>query len=359
MKRIKSTVLCIAGVAIMAAPVAYGDGLIANHTLTGHWQEIPTEIINQVVDNSRIYYVHTSHGSQLITGLSQVHDIDNRFPDLNYYPYQIVDQVGNDLGYEGDTSWAAPTRTYLDAYPECTIVMFSWCGGVSYNTEAGIDIYLNKMNSLEAQYPNVAFVYMTGHLDGDGPSGNLYQRNNQIRQYCIANSKVLYDFADIESYDPDGTYYPDVNDACEWATDWCDDPGNGCDNGCDCAHSHCFNCRLKAQTFWCLLAYLEGWRPTAIDLQTQNMPDSYTLSQNHPNPFNAETTISYHLLQAGEVRLEVFDIRGTFLERLVDNFQLAGDYQITFGGKDMASGVYLYKIKAGSFEKSHKMILIK
>ncbi len=60
------------------------------------------------------------------------------------------------------------------------------------------------MNQLETDYPDVTFVYMTGHLNGTGPEGNVNTRNNQIRNFCIENHKVLYDFADIESYDPDG-----------------------------------------------------------------------------------------------------------------------------------------------------------
>ena len=58
---------------------------------------------------------------------------------------------------------------------------------------------------LETDYPKITFVYMTAHLDGSGADGNTNQRNEQIRAYCRANNKVLFDFADIESYDPDGT----------------------------------------------------------------------------------------------------------------------------------------------------------
>ena len=60
------------------------------------------------------------------------------------------------------------------------------------------------MNQLETDYPDVKFVYMTGHLVGSGQQGNLNQRNEQIRAYARANNKILYDFADIESFDPDG-----------------------------------------------------------------------------------------------------------------------------------------------------------
>ena len=62
------------------------------------------------------------------------------------------------------------------------------------------------------------FVYMTGHLDGYGLTGNLHIRNEQIRAYCAANKKILYDFADIESYNPDGVYFgdKDANDNCDY-----------------------------------------------------------------------------------------------------------------------------------------------
>jgi len=62
------------------------------------------------------------------------------------------------------------------------------------------------MNDLERDFPDVHFVYMTGHLDGSGLTGNLHLRNEQIRNYCRENKKILYDFADIECYNPDGTY---------------------------------------------------------------------------------------------------------------------------------------------------------
>ena len=63
------------------------------------------------------------------------------------------------------------------------VVIWSWCGGVSDNTEEGINIYLNAMNQLEEDYPDVKFVYMTGHLDGTGEEGNLHIRNEQIRKF--------------------------------------------------------------------------------------------------------------------------------------------------------------------------------
>jgi len=103
---------------------------------------------------------------------------------------------------------------------------------------------------------------MTGHLDGGGPEGNLYARNNQIRDYCRDNAKILFDFADIESYDPDGEYYPEESDWCYWCETWCathDCPTGDCVDDEGCAHSVCFNCYQKGRAFWWMMARLAGW----------------------------------------------------------------------------------------------------
>jgi hypothetical protein len=177
-----------------------------------------------------------------------------------------------DLGNPNRTAWEAATRTYLNAHQEINVVIWSWCGQVSSATSDDIVTYLNLMNGLERDYPSVKFVYMTGHLDGSGLSGNLHLRNEQIRVYCTANKKILYDFADIESYNPDGIYFGDKipNDNCDYDTD-----GNGVRDGtwaiewqnahpgewynCGSAHSQPLNANQKAYAAWWLWARLAGW----------------------------------------------------------------------------------------------------
>jgi len=151
------------------------------------------------------------------------------------------------------------------------MVMWSWCGGCSDNTEAGINIYLNAMNQLEIDYPDVTFIYMTGHLDIYAYT-NLKARNQQIRDYCIANNKILFDFADIESYGPDGTFYDYAHDSCgyydgpggsllgNWAIEWTAAyPSSELSWSCSCAHSQNVNCNLKARAFWWMMARMAGW----------------------------------------------------------------------------------------------------
>jgi hypothetical protein len=255
-----------------------GDGIIIDHLCT-KLPAIPSEWITAAKDNLHIAYSHTSHGSQLTTGMTGL--VSYKGPSftwnnggndgaLDLHDYAI----SGDLGNPDRTAWASRTRTYLAANPDVNVIIWSWCGQVSSATEADIDTYLDLMNNLELDFPAVKFVYMTGHLDGTGLTGNLHLRNEQIRRYCSDNEKILYDFADIECYDPDGIYYGDKrpNDACDydtdgngsldgnWAVKWQNSHSQGVDwFNCASAHSQPLNANQKAYAAWWLWARLAGW----------------------------------------------------------------------------------------------------
>ncbi|MBU0498294.1 MAG: hypothetical protein KKC68_05875 [Candidatus Thermoplasmatota archaeon] len=229
------------------------EPIIADHEAAANFENIPDEYLSSVHDDFHIYYGHTSHGSQIMTGIHTIELLNSSYDPPFFH------EVGDDLGHNGDVSWVPDIRNYLDATPACNMVMMSWCGGCSDNTEEGINTYLDAFTQLELDYPQVTFVYMTGHLDGTGAAGNLYARNNQIRAFCNVNDKILFDFADIESWDPDGNYYPDDSDACNWCYEWCS--SNDCPE-CGCAHSHCFNCYLKGKAWWWMTARVSGWNQT-------------------------------------------------------------------------------------------------
>lgn len=254
----------------LSATVSQAEAIIADHVAVAAFDEIPLSVVEDIGTNYNIYYVHTSHGSQIMTGIDMLYDEDNNYDPPTFY------ERSDDLGHVGDTSWVAHTRTYLDNTPACNMAMFSWCGGCSDNTEAGISIYLAKMEDLEADYPAVTFIYMTGHLDGGGVAGNLYARNNQIRAYCVANDKILFDFADIESWDPDGNYYPDESDGCAWCSDWC--AIYTCPTCGGCAHSHCFNCYLKGKGWWWMMARISGWNSATAPEVDSTSPDQNALN---------------------------------------------------------------------------------
>ena len=259
---------------------------------------------------------------------------------------------------------------------DVNVVIWSWCGQVSSATEADINTYLDLMNELENDYQYVKFVYMTGHLDGTGINGNLNVRNEQIRNYCLTNGKILYDFSDIESYDPDGNYYldKDANDNCDydsdgngsldknWAIDWQNSHTINVDwYDCSAAHSQPLNGNLKAYAAWWLWAKLAGWNSTSgIENPAEPSLVNFQLFQNFPNPFNPNTSISFTLTKRNYVTLKVYNQLGSEIEILANLLLPEGYYKYSFNSNSYSSGVYFYRLQVGSeFSDSKKMILLK
>jgi hypothetical protein len=85
----------------------------------------------------------------------------------------------------------------------------------------------------------------------------------------------------------------------------------------------------------------------------------YYLSQNYPNPFNPVTNLKFGNSKPEFVSLKVYDVLGNEIKTLVNEFKPAGNYSVTFDASDYSSGVYYYKITAGSFGQVKKMLLLK
>jgi hypothetical protein len=245
--------------------MAFSSPILANHTIIN---QVRLDLINETAvqyakDNLHVAYFHTSHGSQLTANRLEMIAFKGQLYnwteggqgdslDLDDYCFS------GDLGNPDRVTWESRARTYLDNNPDVNVLMGSWCGQVSSASQEDINTYTSLMSGLENDYPNVTFVYMTGHVDGTGLSGNLHLRNEDIREFCVLNNKVLFDFADIESYDPDGNYFGDKNvqDDCDynggnWAIEWQNNHTEGVDwFSCSSAHSQPLNANMKTYAMW-------------------------------------------------------------------------------------------------------------
>ena len=99
-------------------------------------------------------------------------------------------------------------------------------------------------------------------------------------------------------------------------------------------------------------------KTTALNDESTGV-SNFNLFQNYPNPFNPTTKLNYQLPKNSSVSLKIFDLLGNEVAALVNDEQVAGNYQTTFDGSRLSSGVYFYKIRAGDFVQTKKMILLR
>ena len=118
--------------------------------------------------------------------------------------------------------------------------------------------YLSAIETLKNEYPEVTFIYITDTCDKSGSPGyNRWLRNELIRQYCKDNHKVLFDFADLESWSANGTeqntYFYNGQNIPLWHEDWT--KGDYYNDG----HINEAACTMKAKAMWWLQARIAEW----------------------------------------------------------------------------------------------------
>ncbi|MBK7497586.1 MAG: T9SS type A sorting domain-containing protein [Ignavibacteriales bacterium] len=98
---------------------------------------------------------------------------------------------------------------------------------------------------------------------------------------------------------------------------------------------------------------------TDVEENYNSIPEKFFLSQNYPNPFNPSTKISWQSPVSSHQTLKIYDVLGNEVATLVNEYRNAGSYEIDFNASKLSSGIYFYRLSAGSFVQTKKMILIK
>lgn len=281
----------------LAAAAGWADALVIDHRHTDITQLTTTQI-QRAKATLHIAYGHTSHGSQLTDGMSGLVDFADGGGKGLALPAGIFawNQGGmdgaldlHDYAMDGDAGyypdWVNNTLDYLadPAHTDVNVIVWSWCGQMGDKYAAGTlgSEYLEPMAALETTFPDVVFVYMTGHVDIWDDADNK-AACEVIRTYCAQHGKVLYDFNDIEHYNPDGVYFDYVNDSCDyytgpgtgyqgnWAITWQTSHVQGVDwYDCGAQHSEPLNANQKAYAAWAL------WCALGADFNRDGVPDEW------------------------------------------------------------------------------------
>ncbi|MCD4682230.1 MAG: hypothetical protein K8R86_03015 [Bacteroidales bacterium] len=268
---------------------SFGQGLIIDHNCT-NVDLIPTTVVDNIKSECKFEWAGASHAHQLLAGLKF---LENDFPYLDvtigdgetgdpnggYLPdangtFCIMDGVtllwsqcgkccyqfiAPEAYWLGDDAHQTLEKTLVTCFPNINISGWEWCTELNTWTAAQVQEYLNQMSAYELQYPNVQFIYTTGTAEYNGDAGyNRYLRNNQIRQYCIQNNKVLFDFADLDCWsNGEMNYYLHINDTI---------PLLHGDYYGTYYHTNEIGCKNKAKAVWYMMARLQSWKPDSIRL---------------------------------------------------------------------------------------------
>ncbi|MFN8255767.1 MAG: hypothetical protein U0W24_08780 [Bacteroidales bacterium] len=296
-------------------------GFVIDHRNTD-LSKIPVKYIEEGKKKLKIQYFRRSHGSHLdVGGMAALRRYSDEYSKLYAYNPKgtngelLFSASWQSLDFEND-KWVKITRDFLDnpANSQINVVMWAWS---SYLYKADADQYIKDMEALIADYgpggtfvknrkrkTPVVFIFQTGCSQSSAERNKeLYTKNQKIREHCKKNNRILFDFNDIECYDPDGNYFGDGSPdgkylgknllgddlnyktpggRANWGIQWIQKNKDSelaklsDDNICiKCEHSmgvhegetkanSRLHCVLKGRAAWWMWAKLAGWNDASI-----------------------------------------------------------------------------------------------
>ncbi|MGV9169169.1 MAG: hypothetical protein ACOC38_04420 [Promethearchaeia archaeon] len=267
-------------------------GLVSNHECIS-LESIPTEWLEQPKDAIKVHYAHTSHGGQITTGLQRIESANATFDSAigsGILPIEesalfLLDgnppdsYITPDL-YCSTANGLSITQNTLDNNPTLTVSIWSCCTQLNYYSSSEVQTYLDAMNSLESDNPDVAFIYMTGNAQSSGSDGyTRWQNNGLIREYCAENDKVLFDFADLDYwYEGEHSTYEYENDGETF-----DVPvEHKAFDGNEAGHRTYSSCEQEGKDFWWLMTRLAGWSAETESSTTDSTIPTTTADDSSP-----------------------------------------------------------------------------
>jgi hypothetical protein len=357
----------------LAAPI------VIDHICT-RLEAIPPNAIVSAQNVCKWHYARLSHGRQLMVGFENIEAADPFYAaiwpksggSLPVEPGALciyTDPITADSYWRG--SGINTTRSILTGTPALNISAMSWCSELNTASESYVQDYLTAMQTLESEYTNVTFVYFTGNAQETGAYGhNRYLRNKQIRDFCVANNKVLYDFEDLDSwwYNPATLQWERSTYEYNGFTVPVEHPNLA---GDDAEHTSYESCEQKGRAAWWMMAVLSGWSSSTgvgDDGSDDSIPgrspyQGFDLSC-HPNPCNPAATICFSLASAQHADLAIYDARGRLVKTLIDGTLAGGSHSIIWNGTNqsgmhVASGVYFYRIVSDKKSATKKVLLLR
>ena len=268
------------------------------------------------------------------------------FPFLNNLDFSSVYFASNDIG------WASGKQ-----------------GRVALTTNGGSNWVLTyPIHNYDENLTKIVFTnFSTGYCSGQ--LGNVYKTtdggNSWTPNNVIGNSGYIADFAfvneDVGYAIGRNTYYMSfyffktTNSGLNWNV------------------IHSFNEERKLNSLYFVnerTAFLSGLKGSILKINTNNILSQivnngqivnsvFKLYQNYPNPFNSTSRIKFEVLNSGNVRILIYDNLGRELKTILNEFKSPGVYETAINEKTLSSGVYFYRIEAGNFTETKKMIVLK